>query len=78
MASSKLKISRKAIIQIVLLLTGSMILFLTYFVDLKKKDLVSEKIEEVKVSEEKDQLKKQLTHLKMLNTKVSILTVIDL
>ena len=58
MASSKLKISRKAIIQIVLLLTGSMILFLTYFVDLKKKDQVSEKIEEVKVSEEKDQVEK--------------------
>ena len=49
MASSKLKISRKAIIQIVLLLTGSMILFLTYFVDLKKKDQVSEKIKEVEV-----------------------------
>jgi len=58
MASSKLKISRKTIIQIVLLLTGSMILFLTYFVDLKKKDQVSEKIEEVKVSEEKDQVEK--------------------
>jgi len=58
MASSKLKISRKAIIQIVLLLTGSMILFLTYFVDLKKKDQVSEKIKEVEVPEENDQAEK--------------------